>query len=108
MDHFKIDQKLLESIMADLKGKGCTLSFEEVTRVVDLITEEVIYRYVDHLISQVETIMEINPHLTEKEILEAVPKKRGGVSWGRGGKPTNIRSWKGGDDLFWILSFSDG
>lgn len=44
MDHFKIDQKLLESIMADLKAKGCNLSFEEVTRVVDLITEEVIYR----------------------------------------------------------------
>src|SRR4030065_48589 len=74
MDHFKIDQKLLESIMADLKAKGCNLSFEEVTRVVDLITEEVIYRYVDHLISQVETIMEINPHLTEKGILETVAK----------------------------------
>ncbi len=74
MDHFKIDQKLLESVMADLKAKGCNLSFEEVTRVVDLITEEVIYRYVDHLISQVETIMEINPHLAEKEILETVAK----------------------------------
>jgi signal transduction histidine kinase len=74
MDHFKIDQKLLESIMADLKEKGCTLSFEEVTRVVDLITEEVIYRYVDRLISQAETILEINPHLTEKEILETVAK----------------------------------
>jgi signal transduction histidine kinase len=74
MDHFKIDRRLLESIMADLKAKGCNLSFEEVTRVVDLITEEVIYRYVDRLISQVETIMEINPHLTEKEILETVAK----------------------------------
>jgi len=74
MDHFKIDQKLLESIMADLKAKGCNLSFEEVTRVVDLITEEVIYRYVDRLISQVETILEIDPHLTEKEILETVAK----------------------------------
>jgi signal transduction histidine kinase len=74
MDHFKIDQKLLESIMVDLKGKGCTLSFEEVTRVVDMITEEVIYRYVDHLISQVETILEINPHLSEKVILETVAK----------------------------------
>jgi signal transduction histidine kinase len=60
--------------MADLKEKGCTLSFEEVARVVDLITEEVIYRYVDRLISQVETILEINPHLSEKEILEAVAK----------------------------------
>jgi signal transduction histidine kinase/predicted Zn-dependent protease with MMP-like domain len=60
--------------MADLKGKGCTLSFEEVTRIVGVITEEVIYRYVDHLISQVETILEINPHFAEKEILETVAK----------------------------------
>ncbi len=74
MDHFKIDQKLLESIMADLKGKGCTFSLEEVTKVVDLITEEVIYRYVDRLISQAESILEINPSLTEKEILETVAK----------------------------------
>src|SRR4030066_185722 len=74
MDHFKIYQKLLESIMADLKEEGCALSFEEVTRVVDLITEEVIYRYVDRLISQAETILEIDPSLTEKEILETVAK----------------------------------
>jgi len=60
--------------MADLREKGCSLSFGEVTRVVDLITEEVIYRYVDRLISQAETILEINPHLTEKEILETVAK----------------------------------
>ena len=53
MDHFKIEQRLLKSIMVDLRAKGCDLSFEEVTRVVDLISEEVIYRYVDHLISQV-------------------------------------------------------
>ena len=74
MDHFKIDQKLLESIMTALKAKGCNLSLEEVTRVVNLITEEVIYRYVDHLISQVETILEINPHLAERKILETVAK----------------------------------
>ncbi len=74
MDHFKIDQRLLESIMDELKEKGCPLSFEEVTRVVDLITEDVIYRYVDQLISQAETILEIDPTLTEKEILETVAK----------------------------------
>jgi signal transduction histidine kinase len=74
MDHFKIDHKLLESIMADLNERGCILSFEEVTKVVDMVTQEVIYRYVDHLISQVETILEINPHLSEKEILETVAK----------------------------------
>ena len=74
MDHFKIDQKLLNSVMVDLRARGCLLSFEEVTRVVDLISEEVIYRYVDQLITQVETILEINPHLTEREILEIVAK----------------------------------
>jgi len=74
MDKFKIDQKLLKSVMADLSAKGCYLSFEEVTRVVGLISEEVIYRYVDQLISQVETILEINPYLAEREILEIVAK----------------------------------
>jgi signal transduction histidine kinase len=74
MDHFRIDQKLLESIMTDLKKKGCPLSLEQVAGVVDLITEEVIYRYVDRLIGQAETILEINPTLTEKEILETVAK----------------------------------
>jgi len=74
MDHFRIDQKLLESITANLKRKGCVLSPEEMTGAVDMVTEEVIYRYVDRLISQTETILEINPTLTEKEILEIVAK----------------------------------
>ena len=74
MDHFKINPELLESIAANLKEKGCPLSFEEVASVVDLITKEVIYGYVDRLISQAETILEINPTLTEKEILEIVAK----------------------------------
>jgi len=74
MDHFRIDQKLLESILADLKKKGCVLSLEEIATVVDFVREEVLFRYVDRLISQAETILEINPHLTEKEILETVAK----------------------------------
>ena len=74
MDHFKIDQELLGRIIADLKKKGCALPFEEMTRVVTLIKEEVLYQYVDRLISQAETILEINPSQTEKEILENVAK----------------------------------
>jgi len=74
MDHFKIDQKLVESVRVSLKEKGCDLSLEEVTTVVDLIGEEVLYQYVDRLISQIETILEINPSLTEKEILQSVAK----------------------------------
>jgi len=74
MDHFRIDQKLLKSIMTDLNEKGCPLSLEQVMGVVDLIAEEVIYWYVDRLIGQAETILEINPALTEKGILETVAK----------------------------------
>ena len=74
MDHFRMDRNLLESITANLKEKGCPLSFEEVTRVVDVIKEEVIGQYVDRLISQAEAILEIDPSRTEKEILETVAK----------------------------------
>ena len=74
MDHFRIDPKLLESVLADLRDKGCVLSLEEIGTVVDFVTEEVLFRYVDRLISQAETILEINPHLTEKEILETVAR----------------------------------
>jgi len=74
MDHFRIDPKLLESVLADLRDKGCVLSLEEIATVVDFVTEEVLFRYVDRLISQAETILEINPHLTEKEILETVAR----------------------------------
>ncbi|HUL38416.1 MAG TPA: GAF domain-containing sensor histidine kinase [Thermodesulfobacteriota bacterium] len=74
MDHFRINPKLLESILADLRDKGCVLSLEEIATVVDFVTEEVLFPYVDRLISQAETILEINPHLTEKEILETVAK----------------------------------
>jgi len=69
-----MDQKLLESVAANLKRGGCGLSPEELTGVVEMITEEVIYQYVDRLISQSETILEITPTLTEKEILEVVAK----------------------------------
>jgi signal transduction histidine kinase len=74
MDHFKINQELLESIRVSLKEKGCELSSVEVGIVANLIGEEVLYLYVDRLISQTETILEINPSLTEKEILQTLAK----------------------------------
>ncbi len=64
----------MESVAANLQREGSGLSPEELTRVVAMITGEVIYQYVDQLISQAETILEINPSLTEKEILEIVAK----------------------------------
>ncbi|OGP61223.1 MAG: hypothetical protein A2162_04390 [Deltaproteobacteria bacterium RBG_13_52_11b] len=74
MAHFKIDQKFVESIMGNLKERGCDLSLEQVELVVDIIRDEVLYQYIDHLVSQVDAILEINPFYTERDILRTVAK----------------------------------
>ncbi len=75
MDQFKLDRQLLESVVARLKEKGSPLSLEEAVTIANGIGEEILYQYVDRLISQAETILEINPSLQEKEILETLAKK---------------------------------
>jgi signal transduction histidine kinase len=74
MNRFDIDQSLVHSILTGLIEKGCKLSLGELATVVDIVKEEVLFRYVDRLISQIETIIEINPSLSEKEILQSVAK----------------------------------
>ena len=74
MSNSEIDQELVKSIMANLVEKGCNLSLEEVLVIVGVVKEEVLYRYVDQLITQAETILEINPSLEEKEILQALAR----------------------------------
>ena len=60
MDRFKTNQELIDSITTNLKEKGCYLSLAEVVTVIGVIREEVLYQYVEHLVDQVEAIMEIN------------------------------------------------
>ena len=74
MDGSKFDPKFVESVMEKLKEIGCSLSLREVAAVVDLVKEEVVSGYVTRLVSHVENILEINPSLEEKEILEEVAK----------------------------------
>ena len=74
MDPLKIDQKHLESISSRLLEKGIHLSLEEVNRVADLIKDEMLYGYVNQLITQVEKILDIDPSLTEREILQLVAR----------------------------------
>jgi signal transduction histidine kinase len=57
-----------------LSEKGIHLSLEEVNRVADLIKEEMLYGYVNQLITQVEKIIDIDPSLTEREILQLVAR----------------------------------
>ncbi len=74
MDPLKMDQKHLESIRSRLLEKGIHLSLEEVNGVADLIRDETLYWYVNRLITQVEKILDIDPSLTEREILQLVAR----------------------------------
>jgi signal transduction histidine kinase len=74
MSNFQIDQSLIQSILTRLIEKGCRLTLEELATIVDIVKEEVLFRYVDRLISQIEMVIEINPSLNEREILQAVAK----------------------------------
>ena len=74
MDHFDIDQNVVHSIMTRLIGKGCKLSLEELATVVEMVKEEILFGYVDRLISQIEMVIEISPTLNEREILQSVAK----------------------------------
>jgi hypothetical protein len=70
----KIDPKGLESISSRLLEKGISLPLEDVCEAADLIKDEILYRYVNRLITQAEGIFSIDPGLTEKEILKLVAR----------------------------------
>ena len=70
----QIDPELIESIITRLKAEGCDLFPKEVAIIVELIRERVLFHYVDKVISQADSILDINPSLSEQEILEALAK----------------------------------
>ncbi len=70
----KIDSKALEFIKSRLLEKGINLPLEGVCEVADFIKDEILYWYVNRLITQAEGIFSIDPSLTEKEILKFVAR----------------------------------
>ncbi len=72
MNEKAIPPDLFEAFLSQLSEKGCHLSPEDRAAVVDLIREKILYHFVDDLISQVDTILEINPSLPEKEIVQTL------------------------------------
>jgi len=74
MDLLKIDQKRLESISSRLLEKGVHLSLKEVNGEADPIKDKTLYWFVNQLITQVEKILDIDPSLTEREILQIVAR----------------------------------
>ncbi len=74
MNPLQTDEKLIESVKVKLKEKGRVLSPDEVIAVVSLVKDEALFHYIDKVITQAEMILEINPFLTEQEILQTLAK----------------------------------
>jgi hypothetical protein len=70
MESREIDQKLVHSIGLFLQENGVGLSSDKLPRFVDWIKDEILRWYVDRLIHRVEAVLEIDPLLSEREILE--------------------------------------
>jgi signal transduction histidine kinase len=74
MAHLKFHQDIMESFSIRLKEKGFDFPHDDLSNIIDLIEDEILARYVDRLISQVDAIIEISPSLDEREILQALAK----------------------------------
>jgi two-component sensor histidine kinase len=72
MGFWEIDPKLVQSIGQCLAEKGINLSEQDLPAVVDRIKDQILDQYVGRIIHQVETILEIDPLLSEKEILRSL------------------------------------
>ncbi len=70
----KIDPKSLERVSSRLLEKGINLPLEDVYGIANLIKEEILYWYVNRLMTQAEGIFNMDPSLTEKEILSFVAR----------------------------------
>jgi signal transduction histidine kinase len=70
----RIDPKNLELVSARLLEKGINLPPEDLREVADLIQGEILYRYVNRLITQAEEIFSMDPSLPEEEISKFVAR----------------------------------
>jgi signal transduction histidine kinase len=68
------DGGLIGSLMENPRVKGSGLSHEELSEVVREVRNEIAYDEVNRLVDEVENIIEINPNLSEMEILELAAK----------------------------------
>jgi signal transduction histidine kinase len=66
---------LIRSLMKNPRIKGLGLSHGELGEIVREIQNQVIYDEVNRLVDEVENIIEINPNLSEMEVLEGAAKR---------------------------------
>ncbi len=65
---------MISSLMKNPSIKGSGLSRGELGELVREVRNQVVYDEVDRLVDEVESIIEINPNLSEMEILEGAAK----------------------------------
>ena len=66
----EIEEELISSLMKNPKIKASCLSHGELREVVREIQNQVVYDEVNRLVDLVENVIEINPNLSEMEILQ--------------------------------------
>ena len=71
----EIEEGLISSLMENRSTKGSGLSHGELREIVREVQNHVVYDEVNRLIDEVENIIEINPNLSEVEILEDATKR---------------------------------
>jgi len=74
MNLLQTDRSLIDSLLTQLKEKGYELPRELVETVFILTKDEILYQYIDKVITQAEMILEINPSLSDREILQTLAK----------------------------------
>ncbi len=74
MAYFRIDEHIIENVGRELKTRGCEISEEEIRAFLEKIKEGALFGFVEGLISHIESIIDIDPSLSEREILQKVAR----------------------------------
>jgi signal transduction histidine kinase len=74
MNPFDVDQDLIDSVASYLQENEILFPLQKLPQLVGRVKEEILKRYVERLIHQVETILDIDPLLAESEILQTLAR----------------------------------
>ncbi len=74
MAYFKIDQTLIDAVTRELRERGCEFSPGEVNAILAEVKQGAFFGYVEGLINHIESILDIDPSLSEREILQKVAR----------------------------------
>lgn len=74
MGHLKFDREIFELFSAGLREKGYNFHPGDISTIIDIMEDEILFRYVDRLIRQTDAIQELAPSLNERKILQALAR----------------------------------